>query len=596
MDALPNAQEISARRRRGAELQRRGAEPQTRRRMAVLSSFNLDLLPPFLVESLDRFGLDFEVTTGDFGQIAAQALDPGSDLFSSRPDAVLVAPAVEDLLAPLFAPDGEVLAEEEVDRLVDDRLAELRDVVLSLRQRLPQATCYFVVFGPSRAPAGHVLAPRDPRRGQAPVERMLEGLRSFGELGQQVVVVDWDWLLRRHGAAAFEDRRLWYLGRMRLGQAGLAALAELVARHVRAFHGPARKLLAVDLDDTLWGGIVGEDGLSGIALGDEGVGLAFQDFQREMLRLRANGVLLALCSKNNPEDVAEVFGRHPGMVLRREHFAAERINWQSKDANLRELGEELGLGLDSFVFVDDNPVERDWVRQALPEVAVPELPEDPVDRPAFLASVPFFDQIGITDADLKRAASYQSQGERHRLHERTGSFEEFLASLEQEVVIAPVDEATIGRAAQLCQRTNQFNLTTRRHTLAELERMLADPDRELITVAVRDRYGDSGITGLAILDFAGPRAEIETLLLSCRVLGRRIEDAVLSVACEHARARGARTLAGRYVPSPRNMQAARLYPERGFAETPEEGVFELDLEAEDVAAPSQIKVIEPLRA
>jgi FkbH-like protein len=376
---------------------------------------------------------------------------------------------------------------------------------------------------------------------------------------------------------------------MRLSHAGIAALAELLASHVAAVHGVPAKVAAVDLDGVLWGGVVGEAGLAGIELGEEGAGFAFQDFQRQLLRLRDTGVLLALCSKNNPQDSGEVFERHRSMVLRREHFAAERVNWRDKATNLRELADELRLGVDSFVFLDDSPVERAWVRQALPQVVVPELPADPAERPAMLRSLPCLRRIALTAADRARAGSYQAERERRTFSATAASFEEFLVSLEQEVTIERVCDASLARAAQLCQRTNQFNLTTRRYSAGELERMLGEDDLELYTLAVCDRFGDSGITGLAILRLADEQAEIDTLLMSCRILGRRLEDALLAFLAERAGARGAVQLIGRYEPTAKNGQAADFYPARHFVPDAEQGSFRLDMRLHCPQWPAQVR-------
>jgi FkbH-like protein len=281
------------------------------------------------------------------------------------------------------------------------------------------------------------------------------------------------------------------------------------------------------------------------------------------------------------------------MELRLSHFAAERIDWQDKATNLREMAAELGLGLDSFVFLDDNPVEREWVRAALPEVLVPELPEDPAERPRFLRECGLFDRVTLTDADARRAETYKAQGTRTRLRTAAPSFEDFLRSLEQEVAIDPVGEADLPRAAQLCQRTNQFNLTTRRHTIADLERMLADERTEVFQVSVRDRFGDSGVTGLAILRHAGEASEIDTLLLSCRVLGRRVEEALLAFLARRAAAAGAHRLEGRFVPTAKNAQAAGFYPDHGFSG--EDGVYRLAL-SEELPMPAEMTIRVPAHA
>lgn len=582
-------EELSARRRRGAELLR-AAEPPAGE-LAVLSTFNLDLLPPFLAEALERHRVGARLWLAGFGQLAAEIANPGSELYARAPGDVLLVPAPEDLLAPLYRGDGGADPRE----LAAEGVEELREQVQALLERLPGATIYVAVMGAERAPAEHLLAPAAPGRGQAALTQLDTGIRELGELGGRVVIADFDWAARQVGRAAVHDARLWYLGRMRLNPAGHALLADVVAGVVAVQRGVGRrKVAAVDLDDTLWGGVVGEVGPTGVEVGEEGVALAYQDFQRELVRLHESGVLIVLCTKNDPEYALAAFD-HPSMVLRREHVVAERVNWQDKATNLRELADELDLALHSFVFLDDNPREREWVRQALPMVAVPELPADPTERPAFIAGGPWFRTLAVTDADRTRSASYRAQGHRRRAKASAASFEEYLASLEQRLTIELVTEATVPRAAQLCQRTNQFNLTTRRHTQADVERMLADPAYDLVTLSVTDRFGDSGITGLAITLHADGRAELDTLLLSCRLLGRRVEDAFLAVLARRAREHGARTLLGAYEPTDRNAQVASFFPDRGFTSIGERR-WELDLQAGLPQPPPQLAIQEVAHA
>jgi len=577
-------QEVAERRRRGEALRAEIRKPDVG--CAVLATFNLDPLGPLLVDALDRIGVRADVYQAPFGRVAEEILDERSRLYAAAPDAVIVVPAVEDVLAPLFA--GTVDA-AEADAHAAEQGVELQSHIEALLDRLPTTTCYVVAFGPARAPVEAVLSPTAAARGYAGVERFLADVRRLGDRSPRVVVVDWDWRERRHGVASYRDDRLWYLARMRLNPPGAAALADLIALHVDAVRGGARKVAAVDVDDTLWGGVVGEVGLGGIDLGEDGIGLAYQDFQRELLRLRGVGVVLALCSKNNPEDVQRVFETHPAMVLRREHFAAERVNWEDKAANLRELAAELNVGVDSFVFLDDNPVERSWIRHALPDVLVPEVPTDPVERPSFLARAPFFARVDVTASDRSRADSYAAERQRREARTRVASFDDFLASLDQQVTIAKVTEATIRRAAQLTERTNQFNLTTRRYSAAEIDALAEEDDFELHTIAVRDRFGDGGIVGLAIVRYVGDEAIIDTFLLSCRVLGRRIEDAFLAFLADAARSRGARLLVGVYVPTPKNAQVANLYADRGFEERGD-STFALDLAEATLDPPEHIAV------
>lgn len=590
--SVPSMPEALARQNRGRKLQQGGtAEGTSPGRYYILGTFHVALLEPLLVEALHRAGIAAEAKSGQFGQLEEEILNDRSALYAAAPAGVVLVLSVEDLLSPLYARPSSFV-EDAAQRLVQEQATRIQGVISALLERLPQATIYPVIVGAEEAPTSSILAPDDALRGQVAVESLLHNLRQLGQLSHRVDVIDWEWITRGEGTAPCRDARLWYLARMRLNVVGLASIAEEVAQHVAVLSRPPRKVVVVDMDDTLWGGVIGEVGLAGLALGEDGIGRAFQDFQRELLKLADTGVLLAVCSKNNPDDAWSPFERHPGMVLERKHLVASRVNWQDKATNLRELAQELNLGIDSFVFLDDNPVERELVRQMLPEVLVPELPEDPVLRPAFVRSASWFHRLRVTSEDRQRGESYRVQKLGTDLRAASTTFEDFLTSLAQEVTIEPVNEASIGRAVQLCQRTNQFNLTTPRYTLVDLEQFLRNPAIELHTLSVRDRFGDHGITGLAIVRYVEDRAEIDTLLLSCRVLGRRIEDVLLSYLAGRARDRGARQLVGKYIATPKNNQVRTLFADRGFTARGNEE-FVLDLTATQLPHPTEIKLIAP---
>lgn len=571
------AETWTARRARGVALAAAGnRDGLPAVRVAVLASFNADPIAPFLVEACARFGLWCEPYLGPFGRMGQEVVDEGSDLYTFGPDAVVLVPAAEDLLAPLFRRPA-ALGAGEAAALVDDGVGRVAAWAELVRSRRPGCAAFVVPFGAGRLPGPHVLHPGSSERGQAAVADFVEGVRRLADPAAGIVAVDWDRAAAEEGWAAYRDDRLWYLARMRLNPPGLGRLADLIAGHLAASRGGGRKVVVVDLDDTLWGGVVGEVGMKGLVLGPEGMGLAFQDFQRELLKWHDAGVLLAVSSKNDHADALAALDGHPDGVLRGQHFAGLKINWHDKARNIRELADELRLGLDSFVFLDDNPVERGWVAGALPEVLVPELPEDPAARPAFLRDFPHVRRVAPTDADRHRNESYRTAGARDRVRALAASFDDYLASLCQEVRVAPLEPGTVARAAQMCQRTNQFNLTTRRYGPADLERLGADPDAAVYTLAVRDRFDDSGVVGLAVLKHEGERAAVDTLLLSCRVLGRRVEDAFLAFLARAARSRGATTLVGRYEPTPRNGQVREFYPGRGFRAVAE-GVYDLPLD------------------
>jgi FkbH-like protein len=373
-------------------------------------------------------------------------------------------------------------------------------------------------------------------------------------------------------------------------------LAKEWARFLHPLTGKVAKAVAIDLDNTLWGGVIGEDGMAGIRLGGEYPGAAYRSLQRALLDLYRRGILLAVCSKNNPEDAMEALERHPEMLLRPQHFAALRINWQDKAQNLREIAAELNIGIDAIAFLDDNPVERQHVRAGLPEVTVIELPEDPMQYARVLRESPVFERLTLSEEDRERGQYYVAQRERTQLEQSVGSKEDFYRSLQQEAEVAAVSPATLARVAQLTQKTNQFNVTTRRYTEQEISDKAASPDWGVYSIRVRDRFADNGLVGVAILHFDGDGCEIDTLLLSCRVIGRTVETAFLAWLIERAEARGAKRIAGWFLPTKKNAPAKDFYASHGFDRASEDSrgvLWALDLPQSRVVRPEWVRLIAP---
>jgi FkbH-like protein len=367
------------------------------------------------------------------------------------------------------------------------------------------------------------------------------------------------------GLRQWHDERLWQLGRIPLGAAAQLALGELVARTAAALLRPAHKVLVLDLDNTLWGGVLGEDGLGGIALGEEHPGRSYKQFQRAARGYADRGVLLAIASKNNEADVLEALAQHPDMVLRVTDFAARQIHWQDKATSLRAIAEELSVGLDALVFFDDNPVERAWVREQLPQVAVIEVPPKAIDYVAALDGAGLFDHLTLTAEDRARAALYQRDAQRRELAAGAGSVEDFLRQLDMTITVGPITDGERARVVQLLGKTNQFNLTTRRHTEADLQRLL-DGGGIGLWMRVRDRFGDNGLVGvaLAVPTEVAETWRLDTFLMSCRVLGRRAETTLLAQLARRIYARGGRALDGEFLPTKKNAPAAGFLAGHGF--------------------------------
>lgn len=500
------------------------------------STANLD--DALWLEALDR-GLVPETLHAGSRQPARELRDPDGELGAFRPDAVVVA--------------AEPGPEQPPQEFVDDLLGALR----AFRDRSPALLLVHGLAEPDLAPA--VLADAATVRAAAQAA-LVAGCRALGDAS----VVDVAGALRRSGARWSELHRTRFVGGLVVPTDAALPLARDYAALVAARRGLARKVLALDLDDTLWGGVVGEAGVAGLALGRDFPGNVFLAIQRAARGLRARGVLLALLSRNEPEDGWAPFRERSEMVLRREDVSAWRIDWQDKAQNLRALAAELGLGTDAFVFLDNDPVQREWMEAELPEVYV--IPAgDPLEMLHALASTRVFDASGATAEDGLRAASYAAGAQRRDEEQAAPDRVAFLASLGLEVAVARATEAEVARVAQLTQRTNQFNLTTRRFGEGEVRALLAAPDVDVWCCSCRDRFAEEGVVGVAVVRTADGTAEVEALLVSCRVLGRGVEHAFGAALVRLAAARGARAIHGSYLRTPKNGLCAGFYRELGFA-------------------------------
>ena len=361
--------------------------------------------------------------------------------------------------------------------------------------------------------------------------------------------------------------------------------------------GRSAKALVVDLDNTLWSGVVGEDGVDGVRSDDGYPGAFHRALQRAMLDLRERGVLLAIASKNNEADAMAALRNHPDLLLRPEHFSAIRCNWRDKAANLREIAAELNIGVDSLVFLDDNPAERDQVALELPETHVLDPLEPPRDLERTVRECALFERLWVSEEDRRRGEQYAAQAARKEAMGSVTSLADYYRALDQVVSIEACSPATVERIAQLTQKTNQFNLTTRRYTAAQIEALAARKDRKVYGVRVADRYGDNGLVGVCILADGGESLDIDTLLLSCRVIGRTVEDAVLAFLAELCRDEGYRELRGRFLPTAKNAPAADFFSRHEFRQLHDAGadgsLWSLAASARRPACPAWIRLETP---
>lgn len=387
------------------------------------------------------------------------------------------------------------------------------------------------------------------------------GLVSASEVHSNLKVIDIAEFTRQYPVQELLDWKFYFLSQMGLNPRLANDFKGWFSKKLDQIALKRKKCLVLDLDNTLWGGVLGEEGIDGIKIGGDYPGKAFLYFQEALLELSKNGVILTICSKNNEQDVMEAWVKNPFVVLKKEHFAAYRINWQDKANNIKELAEELNLGLDSFVFVDDNPTERELIRQLLPMVSVPDFPSQPYELPMFFKSLveDYFKVYAITDEDRKKTEQYKANARRSESQKQFADFDAFLKSLAMRLTIETANEFNIPRIAQMTQKTNQFNLTTKRYTDADIKSMLSCGGK-VYCVAVADRFGDSGITGCIIVN----DDEIDSFLLSCRVLGKGVEVAFMKQILQILKDEGIERIKAKYMPTAKNIQVKDFYEKCGF--------------------------------
>ena len=558
-------------------------------RCAILRSFTVEPLVPLLRACAFIAGMDLSVHLGQFNTYAQEILDDSGPLYEFAPDAIILAVQTRDIFPEAWNGSATEQAAEQV-------IEQFAGMVAAVRARTAANLVIHSLESPPLAAQGIYDSQLENNQAAA-ILRVNQNLRRLAARHQSVYILDYDSLVARHGRQRWCDERKWLTVRLPIAAPNLLAMAREWTRYLAPLAGKVAKAVAVDLDNTLWGGVIGEDGLAGIRLGTEYPGAAYQEIQRALLDLSRRGILLAVCSKNNPQDALEAFESHPGMLLRAEHFSAMRVNWSEKAQNLREIAAELNIGIDSVAFVDDNPVERQRVRDEAPEVMVLELPADPLEYARAVREFPAFQRLAVSEEDRHRTEYYAAEQRRATLERNTASREEFFRSLEQEAEIAPVQPLTLARVAQLTQKTNQFNLTTRRYTEQQIAELAARPDWHVLSLRVRDRYAENGIVGVAIIHECGDVMEIDTLLLSCRVIGRTVETALIAYVAEEARTRGARWLGGWFLPTRKNAPARDFYSNHGFQlrdETPAGQYWTLNLAESDLRCPDWVRLIVPV--
>jgi len=561
-------------------------------RVALLSSFSIEFAHDALIAHSFINGIAVKIYQSGFNTFRQELLDSNSGLYQSHPDLVILAVEGEDWEPAAYGQYTTPSTEFPAIPL-EPFFKEIAGLLQQFRAT-SNAPLLVHNFAP---PVARLLGILDikSRDGQSRlVGRLNDILYEACSQVTDIHLLDYAGLVARHGAVNWYDARMRLYAHAPIHQSMLGALAKEYAKYCRALVGLSRKCLVLDLDNTLWGGIIGEEGLSGIQLGPHYPGNAFVEFQRGILALRNRGVILAIASKNNPQDVDEVFEKHPFMVLKHTDFAEFQVHWEPKSESLARIARKLNIGLDHLVFVDDNPAECEHVRTALPMVTVLQLPPQPERYLESLFEDGWFDTLSLSEEDQKRATLYEQRDQAEALREASADLETYYRDLDMVLTLNPVNPENLARAAQLTQKTNQFNVTTQRYSDAEIAHRMTDPDWLLITAAVADRFGDNGIVGLVMARLNNESLDIDTFLLSCRIIGRTVETAMLAHLCEIANRQGAMQLRGTIIPTAKNIPVRDLFKRHGFTPEIEEpdgtSIWRLELSNAWITWPAWFKV------
>jgi FkbH-like protein len=561
----------------------RSLAPLTPYRLGIVSNSTSEFLSAAITATGARFGFDVECVTGSYDQGLQDSLDPSSVINSARPNAVLLALDWRGL--PIR---GSVDSAADAARAVEAARGYVNAIRANIRQN-SGAVCIVQTFA---APPERVFGSLDrsvPGSVASLVRAVNEAIAADVRESTDVLLDVAD-LAATVGLANWHSPSEWNLAKLPFASAYLPLFADHVCRLIASMSGRARRCLVLDLDNTMWGGVIGDDGLAGIQLAQgDATGEAFLELQRYVLALRERGVVLAVSSKNDDAVARAPFRDHPEMLVRESHVAVFQANWQDKPTNITSIARELSLGLESLVFLDDNPFERELVRQRLPQVAVIELPEDPALYARTLSAAGPFELTKLSAEDLSRASFYDGNARRAELQKSIGDLDAYLRSLDMEIVFQPFDDVGRARISQLINKSNQFNLTTRRYSEAEVGAIADDPTAYTLQVRLLDAFGDNGMIGVVICrGVGGDEWTIDTWLMSCRVLGRQVE-LMLHELVQAARARDARALIGTYRPTDRNALVREHYAKLGFepVHRDEDGtsVWRLDVDAPIADAP-----------
>lgn len=567
---------------------------QRKIKFALLSSFSLVGFKECFAVWGKKFGFDCEIYIGPYAQYSQEVYHKHSGLYEFGPDIIFFLLDGESLFGDFYKKPYFKSAKEKRNKVL-----ELIDEVSNLLFQSAERSGSKIVINNLEIPTYSPMGVMENKQDFGFIEMLRDFNRRLEEgfkHSEQIYVFDYERFTSKYGKDNCTKPKMKYLADMKISIEIVPKLCYHYLPYIKSILGLNKKCIVLDLDNTLWGGILGEDGFDKIALGPTPKGSPFVDFQHGLLNLYNKGIILAVNSRNNFDDAMRVIREHPYMVLKEEHFADLQINWNDKISNMKEIAKNLNIGLDSMVFIDDDPVNVEMMRQFLPQVLTVSLPSDQSQYRKILENLLEFDTLQLTEVDKRRAKMYIEERHRREFKHSSENLESFLEGLKLEAKIEGAKKFNIPRIAQLTQRTNQFNLTTKRYQEEDIETFSTSNKHKMYTLSLRDRFGDYGLVGLMILEKENEKTwVIDTFLLSCRAMGRNAEYAFFSHVTKKIKERGASKLIGVYTPTKKNILVKNLYKKLSFTkaeESPERTVWLLDLENWKPMTPNYIRIME----
>lgn len=554
-------------------------------KVAILSSFTLNGLNEILRVKCSELGIRYQSYVGGYNQYNQELLDTKNEYYKFSPNVTFLIIDIRNFLGENFYFPYN-MSDDQRRSLVKEKINHLENIIRCFEKNQNSKLIISNFNIPSYSPNG-ITETKSNFGFHEMIEELNKSLRNISKTHDSVYVYDFNRFVSKYGEKNVFDYRQFYVGDIQISLNFIQYFAYDLMSYIKPITGTNRKCIVLDLDNTLWGGIVGEDGFDGIELGHSSNGKSFIDFQKTLLSLWNQGVILAINSKNNLDDAMKVINEHPNMILREKNFASIKINWNDKAQNLKQITDELNIGLNSIVFFDDDKLNQERIKQEFPEVLTVELPNDPSQFSSILKDLNDFNVLQITEEDIKRGKMYAQQRERKELEKSISSLDDFLEQLDIHVKMKKSNEFLIPRISQLTLKTNQFNLTTKRYQEEEI-RNFTNNDKFIVGCAqVLDKFGDSGITGVYIINKQEKVWFIDTFLLSCRVMGRGIENGIMSQIIIDAKNSGIEEILATFSPTQKNKPAKNFLSDFGFKKEGANWIYKLNNE---IKLPKHLKV------